>query len=223
MTASPPIFASPALPSEVLRYIIHHCAWPTTLIVCSSKEHFLASFAHDVASMPGAHPDAPEQTLSSSPEVLTASLQQLGVARHIQAVFVPTVSHLRAYLAAFPAGVNKVPPPPVADGLPSNARLVVYGLLDTHRESSEWSAQALGNTLAVLIETATDLAVQAVVIEPSQQGDELVSMDTLLGEHLPVLNGGSQRYSTAGFADRRVQVRRVLGRWFQFKEVTWKR
>ncbi len=133
------IFASPALPTELLRYVIHQCAYPTALVICSSKEDFLASVAHDISNPPALGPDG-SAFRSSMPELLSATLQQVGIAKHIQTVFVPTVSHLRAYLAVFSAGEHKVPPPP-SDGRRRSPRLIIYGFLDLHRGSSEWSAQ----------------------------------------------------------------------------------
>ncbi len=217
--AKPPIFASPALPTELLRYVVHHCVYPTTLVVCSSQEDFLSCLAQDIAS-PSALPLG-DQSPNPSPALLTASLQQLSVAKHIQTVFVPTVSHLRAYTSVFPVGIHKVPPPP--SGASRNPRLIVYGFLDIHRESSEWSAQALSNSAAILVEAAKDLDFQATIIEPQRSGEEVTSSAALLGEVLPVLAGSAKKDENGEWIGRAVDVRGVLGRWFRFQDVTWKR
>ncbi|KAL2019838.1 hypothetical protein VTK56DRAFT_9100 [Thermocarpiscus australiensis] len=42
------LFLSPALPSDLLDYIIHHCTYPTTLIICSDRAEFLSSLIEDI-------------------------------------------------------------------------------------------------------------------------------------------------------------------------------
>src|ERR1044071_2870462 len=48
MNATSPVFLSPALPSDLIHYIIHHCTYPTTIIVCSSRAEFLSTLTQDV-------------------------------------------------------------------------------------------------------------------------------------------------------------------------------
>ncbi|KAK3339109.1 hypothetical protein B0H65DRAFT_551854 [Neurospora tetraspora] len=202
---SQPLFYSPALPSELLWYIIHRCSYPTTLIVCSSRLEFLAALARDIKRgqqqevyeeqsqgeqeqgeqktsfqpepdqegistdtqhreeepqesshsqlprpsqqqqaiiAPQPTQDQPTKTTTTatttkitpgpgpgpSPwvpsQLLASPLYQLAVTRHIRTVFIPTVSHLRAFLSVFdPSSTNstnnsssstgnKVPAPP---------------------------------------------------------------------------------------------------------------
>ena len=227
MSPLPPLFVSPALPTELLRYVIHHCVYPTTLIVCSSKEDFLSSLSHDISNPPVQEQEERLHS-DSAPELLSAALQQVGVARHIQTVFIPTVSHLRAYLAVFATGEHKVPPPPpTPSDKHTQPRLVIYGFLDMHHGSSEWSAQGLSSTMAILLETASDLGFEAVLIEPRMSGENPASHLGRLAEPLPVLTGSAGRtgpgLDTEMRRGRTVTAQRVLARWVQFKEVSWKR
>ncbi|KAK0636650.1 hypothetical protein B0T17DRAFT_519588 [Bombardia bombarda] len=206
--ASHPLVLSPALPTELLWYIIHSCAYPTTLIVGSSRSEFLASLVQDVA-----------------------------IARHIRIVFAPTVSHLRAFLSVFSVKDSKVPSPPSAVPVvpkPNTADtmkhplLLIYGFLHIHRETSEWSVQGLSNTAAVFVEAARRVAFQAVVVEPiiAHEGEEERDpMTLLLTEMVPILSGSARRagpgLAGSGWTGKTVDVRRVLGRWFRFKSCDW--
>ncbi|CRK30773.1 hypothetical protein HYQ45_008004 [Verticillium longisporum] len=223
-----PVVQSPASPAELLHYIVSYETYPTTLLICSSRADFLAGLQQDVHAQrtaPAVDTATPRllRPTSASP-LLQAPLYQVAVARHIRIAFLPTVTHLRAYLAAFsPHEAAKVAAPPTADG-PWTAPerpplLLVYGLLELHRETSEWSAQGLGSTAAGLIQSARAAAFRAVVVEPRREGAD-DGFKTLLDELAPVLSGGSRR-DEGGWTGRTVDVRRILGRWFRFQTGQW--
>ena len=154
-------------------------------------------------------------------QLLAAPLYQVAVSRHIRVVFVPTVSHLRALLSVFSVADSRVAaPPPSADRIsasPKKPLLLIYGFLELHRSTSEWSVQGIGNTAAVLVETAKRVAFQAAVVEPPSELD----MDGLLTEKVPVLSGSARRirpgFEGSGWTGRTVTVRRILGRWFRIQ------
>ncbi|KAL9949992.1 hypothetical protein ACHAQF_000243 [Verticillium nonalfalfae] len=226
-----PVVQSPASPAELLHYIVSYQTYPTTLLICCARADFLASLQQDVdAQRTATHavddtatPRALQPT-SASP-LLQAPLYQVAVARHIRIAFLPTVTHLRAYLAAFaPHDAAKVAaPPPPADGPPTAPAkpplLLVYGLLALHRETSEWSAQGIGSTAAGLVQSARAAAFRAVVVEPRREAAE-EGFEALLGELAPVLSGGERR-DEGGWTGRTVDVRRILGRWFRFQTGQW--
>ncbi|KAK3487561.1 uncharacterized protein B0T23DRAFT_414610 [Neurospora hispaniola] len=258
-----PLFCSPALPSELLWYIIHHCTHPTTLIVCSSRVAFLTALARDIRQSQEEDEksqDQEQEERQNSPQpdqdkitpgpwacqLLASPLYQVAVARHIRIVFIPTVSHLRAFLSVFntnnnSTNTNKVPTPPpphpsTYDPLPnlqkhpqSQRLLLVYGFLASHRDSSEWSVQGLNTTAAVLLETGRRTGLGVVVVEPVEDDESLRSLDDLLGEKMPVVSGSAlrgaggdlERSVGGGLIGRTVDVRRVLGRWFQFGVGKW--
>jgi hypothetical protein len=162
-------------------------------------------------------------------------LYQAAVARHIRIVFIPTVSHLRAFLAIFdPADSTTAPPPPEArlglDDCSSTGRrsrrpplLLLYGFLELHRDTSEWSAQGLGSTTAALVEAAARHGFRAAVVEVRAVGTSWRSRRTttreLLEEEMPILHGNAKRLGgNLGWSGRTVQVKRILGRWFRFPE-----
>lgn len=202
-----PLILSPALPSELLSYILQHEAYPTTLIICYPRADFLSSLVSEIQgpssprldesddhhhpqqdAAPAAAP-LPNHSPSAS-SLLSTRLYQVAIARHIRIAFVPTVSHLRAYLAAFqPSDDSKVPPPPLPPPAAAGAAhgrgqkqqqqqqghshqppppplLLVYGFLALHRDTSEWSAQGLSGTAAALVEASRTSGLRAVLVEP---------------------------------------------------------
>ncbi|KAK3902177.1 hypothetical protein C8A05DRAFT_44349 [Staphylotrichum tortipilum] len=287
-----PLFLSPALPSDLLHYVINHCSYPTTLLVCSGRAEFLSSLAqdllaqrqrseqqeeqqqepyrtasepHDTTSQrattaappppppPGGEattleayhpgplgnpspPDAepPPQPQPPPPQhplphgqhhpLLTPSLAQLAATRHIRTVFVPTVSHLRAWLAVFSVDDHHfAPPPPLGTAtkapIAGSSRLVVYNLLALHRHTSEWSAQGLGASVAGLVEAGRRAGRVVVVEEGALAGG--LGLKEILGEGVPVLGGRAGGADLEGWKGRTVEVGRVLARWFRFGEGRW--
>jgi len=165
--------------------------------------------------------------------------------RYTSLVFVPTLSHLRAYLAAFP-------PPPKTAALPDQnfdkpgkkkvPLVVVYGLVEMHRHTSEWSAQGLGNSLAGLVEAGWRSGRKVVVVEEKPvefEGEETVDdvggdgegikkpASTVWDERVPMLNGSVRRAGLesedGGWSGRTVEVGRILRRWFKFGNGNWEK
>ncbi|KAK4641021.1 hypothetical protein QC761_608710 [Podospora bellae-mahoneyi] len=263
-----PLFLSPALPSTLIHYIIHHCTYPTTLLICSDRAEFLSTLTqelqtqqhHQRQSEATADPDtdagpdhlgqAPYQP--SSPPNHTASalslltpppLYQLAVTRHIRTVFIPTVSHLRAFLSVFTLqDTTAVSAPPTSTAAPRSSSsganhttplLLVYGFLGSHRHTSEWSVQGVNGTAAVLVEAAKQAGLKAVIVEapplstssPDEAGGDTQHAEDILSEKMPVLSGSSKRTGLnlegTGWTGKTIEVSKVLGRWFRFQEGNW--
>lgn len=223
------VVLSPALPSELLADILRRCVHPTTLVVCASQADFITDFLSESSrDDEGAQlRDGLVQSSSSS------TLLQLAVSRHIRVAFVPTVVHLRAFLAAFDPGTSRVGPPPEMESssgsidgsdsiersvAPPAARpsLFVYGFVQLHRNTSEWSAQGLAASAAVLVETAGRFGFDACIVDgrhPSTGG---------LDERVPVLSTVPRRQlQRAGYPLRTQRLGAVLGRWFRFAPGHW--
>ncbi|TPX14129.1 uncharacterized protein E0L32_000523 [Thyridium curvatum] len=245
--ASRPVFLPPARPSELLSYIISRESFPTTLIICSPKAEFLASLISDARPQQEQEDHergqenaeqldqqaaaSPQQPPEAAQQLLQAPLSQVAIARHIRMVFIPTVSHLRAFLSVFAPADSKVPPPPAQTDVQGEASrprgqsplLLVYGFLELHRHTSEWSAQGLGHTAAGLVEAARLHSFQPVIVEPKTEGS--LASDTVLGEQVPLLSGTTLRIGPdvegGGWSGRTVEAKRVLGRWFRFEDRQW--
>ncbi|KAM4060524.1 hypothetical protein HRG_001917 [Hirsutella rhossiliensis] len=212
-----PVVLSPATPSELLDYILASHTHPTTLLVCWPKKQFLDALIQDVKDKLVPHDGQDDQHPHHA--LLGAPLMQVAISRHIAMAFVPTVTHLRSYLAAFFTCDSKAPPPPL-DAAPSLSSagpqppppLLVYGFLELHRDGTEWSAQGLNTSAAGLVESAARNGLRAAIVEPrkTESRDEL---EASLGEGVPILNGSKMR-DDGTWSGRVVPVRRVLGRWF---------
>ncbi|XXG94307.1 hypothetical protein Hte_000561 [Hypoxylon texense] len=239
MSSASFLFLSPALPSELLTYILNHDAYPTTLIICSTRADFISSLVDDVHNETVAK-SSPAESVAEAPEAqrekperetrqhrfLSSPLYQVATSRHIRVVYIPTVTHLRAYLSVFSPEESPVPPPPAnfkssRDECP---RMVLFGFLDMHRDTSEWSAQGLGNSLSTVVELAHRLSWQAAIIE-SRNRDSSSALEDMLKEHIPFLSGGGRRpgldSDEGGWTGRTVEVGRVMKRWFRFEYGPW--
>lgn len=230
MTSRRPVVLSPALPAHLIQHLIQHCTHPSTLIVCSTRADFLSVVAqHIIDEQQHQEEQGTTTTTPAAAALLAAPLFQVAVARHIRVVFAPTVSHLRAHLSVFSLDDSSVPAPPTTSvhdssaTVPPTPTLLIYGLLAQHRATSEWSVQGISGTAAVVVEAAARAGMRAVVVEPRGFGDE-VELGEVLGEEVPVLSGGGARRTGlagrggGGWAGRTVEVRRVLARWFDFRE-----
>lgn len=246
--SSMPLILSPALPSELLTYIVRHETHPTTLVICSSRAEFLSSLISDVQNSA-----APSESANTppAPALLAAPIYQVAVARHVRMVFVPTVSHLRAFLSVFSSTDSKIPPPPDELGrarAKKPPRLLVYGFSGLHRDTSEWSAQGISATAAALVEAARRSGFGAVLVDAPREnvrgdageeggsvgsGDEVgvsggnVAEESMLAEEIPVLSASVVRaggeLDDAAWTSRKVTLGRVLGRWFQYRDGGWAR
>jgi hypothetical protein len=255
-----PIFLSPALPSELLTYIVSDCLHPTTLVICSSKDAFLAAMAAETSRTqqhketdadPAEQPESEILAASSSTQKLPeqiartprlsrslrrliapSPLYQIAIARHLRIIFVPTVSHLRAVLAIFDPADSKVAPPlyshpaGLSSGRPLRRRrqplLLVYGFIELHHDTSEWSAQGLGTTTAILVEAAARHGFRAAIVEARRRDSERrpgIKDFGPLEQILPIMHASARRLAgNSGWSGRTIEVRRVLGRWFRFAQ-----
>jgi hypothetical protein len=168
---------------------------------------------------------------------LIPTLHQVATSRYINLVFVPTLSHLRAYLAVFPPEAGKGPPEQKFDKPGTKTPLlVVYGVVELHRDTSEWSAQGLGNSLAGLVEAGKRSGRKIVLIEErKEQGvedrgdwseDEIKrERRKVWEERVPMLNGSVRRAGLesedGAWSGRTVEVGRILARWFKFRRGDW--
>lgn len=197
-----PTILSPASPSDLLTYTISHHRHPTTLLIGTLKKPFLEALTQNISS--------------SQCQLLQKTLLQTAVSRHIPTIFIPTVTHLRAYISTF-TPTSKIPPPP--NQASTKPVLLIYGFLELHRATSEWSAQGIATSAAEFIEAAARTGFKAVIVEPKGGGgyEDLLGM---MGEKVPLLSGTTMK-EDGGWNGRTIDVGRVLGRWFELQEQEW--
>jgi hypothetical protein len=242
--ASRGIVLPPATPSELLTHTISHYRYPSTLLIGTSKELFLQSCSQDIAAQsiyetPRHQRDHPDEEVREQDEeqeqsekedhdinhqqlqqhpLSKATLMQVAVSRHIHTVFIPTVVHLRAYLSVFSHDDSSTPAPPnpqptATAGKQQQPVLLMYGFLELHRATSEWSAQGIANSASALVEAAARNGFRAVIVDPTGGGgyDNLKDMSH---DEVPVLSGTAAR-DDGSWSGRTVEVRRIMGRWFE--------
>ncbi|KUJ16345.1 uncharacterized protein LY89DRAFT_80342 [Mollisia scopiformis] len=241
----PPLALSPALPSELLTYVLTHQIYPTTLLICQPRNVFLTSLLSSIPQPIQRQPPPPETHLPDPEDedppprhpLLIPTLHQIATSRSVNVVFIPTVSHLRAYLSVFPPPTeNASPPEPKLDKPGKEVPLlVVYGLVDLHRDTSEWSAQGFGNSVASLVEAGRRGDRKIVVIEEKKEEDSSYVVEgeeverkpgwKVWDERVPMLNGNIRR---AGFeseesawSGRTIEIGRIYARWFRFGRGDW--
>ena len=114
--------------------------------------------------------------------------------------------------------------------------LVIYGVLELHRDTSEWSAQGLGNSISLLVEAGRRASQKVVLVEEKMiEADADAKVGAVEGsnnsrmkiwdERLPMLNGSVRRAGLesedGGWSGRTVEVGRILSRWFSFQKGDW--
>ncbi|KPM45377.1 hypothetical protein AK830_g1155 [Neonectria ditissima] len=218
---------SPATPSEFLLHTLSSQRYPTTIVIGRSQQEFLRAVVEEVALQLSTERTSKQDNLQDGSNEKTISrpflespLSQVALSRHIRLVFISTITHLRAYLSILSAANSPVAAPPgyTPDGNPP--LLLVYGLLALHRDTSEWSAQGLGNSTAVLVDCAARNAFLPVVVEPRGAGGH-DGLDHLARETVPILNG-TPRNEDGIWNGRSVTVQQVMSRWFEFESRDWK-
>ncbi|KAG0646276.1 hypothetical protein D0Z07_8380 [Hyphodiscus hymeniophilus] len=256
--APTPVALPPALPSELLEYVLARQAYPTTLLICQSRSVFLSlllkavKHKSPVSRLPNPELDVLSKHVSSEGQaqrhsLLVPTLHQVATSKFINLVFIPTVTHLRAYMTVFPGPQNKEGPPRQEWDKQGNKvpLLVVFGVVALHRDTSEWSAQGLGNSLSGCVQAGWRSGRKVVVLEERQvedgnenenesgefeeerPGDEGAETETEGGckiweERVPMLNGSVRRAGLeseeGGWSGRTVEVGRILARWFKFRK-----
>lgn len=260
-----PVILPSSLPVELLDYVLAQQTYPLTLIICSSRAAFLDSAitnlrvasSHPLAEQTELDPhtsleEAVNPTLQDTSDedlipaaiqshpLLTRTIHQLVTSSRITTVFCPTISHLRAYLAVFSTATVPVISDP---GSPNQNKefplLIVYGILELHKETSEWNAQGLGNTLASLVQVGRLSGLRVVLTEKrheDNEGEPEKKMDFAeernrwgtfkeLETEIPLLGGNARRagldIDSQSWSGRTVKLERILRRWFVFEKAGW--
>lgn len=228
-----PIALAPLLCTDFVHFILRHHTTPTTLVICSSREAFVQELQ---ACIDYTHPREP--TADSSDELspdgtdpplhplLIPTIHLIANSRSVSLAFVPTLPHLRAYLATYTPDVKPESSPSTTTKLGSQyPMLAVWGLVNLHRSTAEHSAQGLSRSLAVAVETAK-LNGQRLVLAESRALDGGVEYEGIGSEREPwkeevPLLSGSVRFGGEDrvWAGKRVEVERVVGRWCGFVTV----
>ncbi|KAL9117228.1 MAG: hypothetical protein Q9187_006238, partial [Circinaria calcarea] len=151
--------------------------------------------------------------------------------KSIGLAFTPTLPHLRAYLATY-ARPTTSPDEQVIYEKPGAyiSTLAILNPLTLHRPTSDFSAQGLSRTFALLVDTAARESMQLLVMEcdliseedamPTDEDGVAQTQRDPWREQVPLLNGsirfgGEERL----WAGRTVEVHKVVSRWFHIETI----
>lgn len=224
-----PVALPPLLGIEFLSWLLKHHEGPTTLLICCTREAFLADLQANLLQLPRGNPTttANDDNRGLAHPLLNPTIHLIARSRSIHLVFVPTLPHLRAYLSTYTLPSNSE-----ASSLASTKSgyrvpiFAIWGLLYAHRSTAENSAQGLSRTLAAAAESAS-LAEQRLVLAEAripnigeQYGDTEafdVALENPWKEQVPVLSG-SIRFGGEDrvWAGKTIEVSHVLARWCRF-------
>ena len=219
MSATPAVLSC-MKPSDFLHYIQRHHVPLTTVVICSPREAFLEAL---YASLTDTDIEG-ETSYAISQSLLVPTIHQLSISSTVNVAFVATLAHLRAYLATLRPGFESHPE--IKNGSSSHVRpmLAIYGLLNLHVSTSDYSAQGLSRTLAIAVEAATAVHKRLLMAEhptnivnqepTNATGNDSIAQANPWKHEIPLLNG-SIRHSGEStiWSGRTVEAVRVVSRW----------
>ena len=196
--------------TDFLRHILYHNeAHSTTLLVCSTREHFLEQLVAAIRA------PADGMAASEGPQLLTKTIALLSQSSKIKLVSCPTLENLRAYISVLRMANIK---PQESN---SRSLLGVLNLLALHRSTSEFSAQGLSRTLAAAVEVTARQGVNLVLCEclDATDGTDGERGEPLWSVQVPLLNQ-TARNGTEESTGRggNVTAKKVAQRWVEFDE-----
>lgn len=261
----PPVVLHPVSLPDFLRYILDNHAPPTNLIVCSSRDAFLHELlrsvraSHDHRQTPASddrvavQSDAergarnPAADLARLHPLLIPTIHLVATSQTVRVAFCPDPPALQAHLA-----VHGIRPADPAAALPDTSPaarplLALLNPLALHRDTSSFSAQGLGRTLASAVEAALRAGQKLVVAECPPSGgdgagaahDEDGADDEGLGgnsmdvetsqdagpedpweQQIAILNVTTRSFGVGerGWVGRTVRAKRVVERWCRFEK-----
>lgn len=214
--AHPVAWSEGSIVNFIERVSRRDCA-PATVIICCSRE----KFSEDFQTCLEAEQSNNEQEPDSTHRLLVPTLHSISVHRSINLVFVPTLSHLRAYLSVYGKQSMSVDSVSPRHGLGNQKPiLAIWGLTSLHRSTDELSAQGLSRTLASAIETAQGAHQKLVVVEPEfiipGNGMERAGETPLDAwkEPIPLLSSSvKSNIGQRALSGRNIEVGVVVSKW----------
>ncbi|KAI4205357.1 MAG: hypothetical protein LQ350_000398 [Teloschistes chrysophthalmus] len=205
---------------DMIDYLLQNHVAPTTMIVCSSREQFLEKVQLSIKKQ--------ESSDSMPHPLLLPTIHQLATSRTVQMAFVPTLPHLRAYSSSFTAEEG-VQHGSAALAKPGSqvSMLAVYGFLNLHQCTTEYSVQGLSRSLALAVEAADACKMQLVLvedpgdweIETSELDDETEARPArdVWKEQVPILNSSLALSDDRAWAGRTVDIGAIVRKWCVIK------
>ncbi|KAL9039813.1 MAG: hypothetical protein Q9180_002304 [Flavoplaca navasiana] len=180
---------------------------------------------HEQSADPSTQPEEKEETVHP---LLVPTIHQLAASKTVNMAFASSLPHLRAYLASY------LPPKDVLKEsklFPESGQrcplLVIYGLINLHRATTDYSVQGLSRSLAIAVETAELSIMRLLLVEDSadwecsnlETGSEAaaVTVNDPWKEQVPFLNSSVLSSGDRLAAGRTVEVGAVIAKWCDFR------
>lgn len=224
-SGQPGLALPPMRCSDFIEYILLHHTHPSTIVIASTREAFLESMQ---TSLNAANPDDPSAVSGEVEKMLhpliVPIIHQVAASKTISVAFAPSLPHLRAYLASYTQIRHSLPESPIlAKPGQHGPMLAVYGMINLHRATTEYSVQGLSRSLAIAAEIADTWGMRLLVVEDSGDWESLAVEDvpgadseTLKDswmEQVPLLNSSTIQSDDRIWAGRTVEIRAVLEKW----------
>ena len=193
--------------SKCIKYILDQEV-PTLVVICCSRDDFLLDLAAELSPSQSSSAGGSTNIESPTLDLLNPTIKLIAKSKNVRIAFVPTFMHLRAYLSA----LNSREP-----AMETHSRLSILHLLEVHRSTSEFSAQGLSRTLALLVDTASQNGVKLDILESIKhreidQGG--VRFASQFKERVPILNGSTRSTGDERvWAGRTVEIGSILAKW----------
>ncbi|KAL8698212.1 MAG: hypothetical protein Q9224_001951 [Gallowayella concinna] len=213
---------SPMKCNEFIEYILHLHGHPTTVIICSSREAFLENLQ---SSLNAVNSDDPPTVTGEMQDMVhplfIPTIHQLAASKSVVMVFASSLPHLRAYLASYSTAIrdslyeSALVKPRLDDPI-----LAIYGLINLHRSTTEYSVQGLSRSLANAAEAAEIGGMRLLLVENSADSVPEAASETPKDpwtEQVPLLNSSIILSQDRGWAGRMVDIRSVLAKWCEVK------
>ncbi|KAL8640514.1 MAG: hypothetical protein Q9228_002570 [Teloschistes exilis] len=206
---------------DIIDYVLQNHVAPTNMLICSSRQQFLEKVQMSIKKQ--------ESSDSIPHPLLLPTIHQLATSSTVNIAFVPTLPHLRAYLSSFTAeeGLQHASAVLAKPGS-QLSMLAVYGFLNLHHCTTEYSVQGLSRSLAIAVEAADICRMQLVLvedpgdweIETSELNDEADTSPArdIWKEQVPILNSSIALSDDRAWAGRTVDIGAIVRKWCVIKQ-----
>ena len=213
----------------VTRLVNSH-ANPSTLIVCGTECDFIETLLHDLRAPLESREGTAELSPYQEHMIVTPTLHLLAKSQSLRIAYVPTLPHLRAYLATFCQKPTMFEPPKIFEKPGSlSPTIALLNPLMLHRHTGDLSAQGLSRTFSLAVEAANREGLQLVMTEigqnldsadtPDSSGANIEGSNNPWQENVPLLNSSLRfRGEERAWAGKTIKVGQIASRWYEFED-----